>query len=321
MIDIQIVTHNNAATIEATLQSVSEQTYRQFHIMVIDNASNDDTVQQVRGLGVDVYSNLHNLGYAAAHNQGLQANSRAPYVLTLNPDVWLAPQFLQAMVTTLDSDSQIGAAAGCLLRVEQLGSPPTSIDSTGIYIQRNRRQRLRFEGLPVEQRPTHPTYIFGPDGAAAFYRRAMLDDIQLGQLETFDSDFFMHKEDVDICWRAQLRGWRAVYVPDAIAHHVRHFRPGYRANIASNMRRLAVQNRYLLMLKNEVPAHFWRDCPSILAYDLRILVYLCIFERHSLPALWSAWKLRHRIISKRKLIQQNRTVDWRTHRQWFRGMP
>ncbi len=313
---IQIVTYNSAPTIQTALQSVLGQTYQDYDLTIVDNASNDDTVAIIRALNLDVICNAQNSGYAAAHNQALEI-SDAPYVLTLNPDVWLAPNFIETMLATLDSYPRVGAAAGCLQRVEHLDDQPIHIDSTGLYMMPSRRQRLRDEGKPIEDHTQIPTYIFGPDGAAAVYRRAMLDDIKIAG-EFFDTDFFMHKEDVDICWRAQWRGWDALYVPAATAKHIRHFRPGQRQQVSEDMRFLSVRNRYLLMFKNDAAGHFWRDFFHIALYDLKIFFYILLFERASLRALYAVWKLRHRTKAKRQHIQQTRVRHWRDLRQWFK---
>jgi GT2 family glycosyltransferase len=148
----------------------------------------------------------------------------------------------------------------------------------------------------------------------------MLEDIRVSD-EIFDPDFFMHKEDVDVCWRAQLRGWSSVYVPGAVAYHIRHFRPGQRQAVSPHMRFLGVRNRYLLMLKNDIPAHFWCDLPAIAFYDLRILAYLLLRERSSLRAFRSIWQLRQRMRKKRRIIQASRQVDWRQLRRWFKRQP
>jgi GT2 family glycosyltransferase len=138
--------------------------------------------------------------------------------------------------------------------------------------------------------------------------------------ELFDTNFFMHQEDIDLCWRAQLFGWESVYVPDAIAFHIRGFRPGKhnRQTVSSEMRFYAVRNRYLLIMKNEYIPHFWRDIAHILFYELLIFLYLLLRERDSLRAYGSAWNLRHRMWAKRRLIQVRRT-EMNDLRYWFRG--
>lgn len=303
-VSVHVVTYNSAATLETCLKAVQAQSYQDLTVLVIDNASQDDSAEIARRMGVQVNVNAENVGYAAAHNQAIDA-TESDYVLTLNPDVQLQPDFLREMVTALDANPQLGSAAGCLMRVEALGAAPTHLDGVGLMMTRSRRQRLIGEGLPVEQRPTEALPIFGPDGAAAFYRRAMLDDIRV-MGEVFDTDFFMHKEDVDVCWRAQLRGWQALYVPGAVAQHVRGFRPGQRQRVSPYMRFLGVRNRYLLLLKNEIPAEFWRDAPAIVAYDLGIFAYVLLREPRSLRSYWSVLRLLPRMLAKRRVIQGER---------------
>lgn len=314
-VSVHIVTYNNAATIETCLRALLAQTQVDFTVMVIDNASSDDTVDRVERLGVSVQRNARNLGYAAAHNQAINA-TESDYILTLNPDVALAPDFLAQMVKVMDARPDVGSAAGCLFRVNDLQEAPSVMDGTGVFMRRTRRQYLRDDGVPVDKRTSVSTSIFGPDGAAAFYRRAMLDDIRVDG-EVFDSDFFMHKEDIDVCWRAQLRGWSALYVPEAQAKHIRTFRPGQRASVSDDVRFYGVRNRFLLMLKNESSPHLVRDLPWIVGYDLAVLAYILLRERQSLSAYGSAWQLRHRMLQKRRLIQTGRRVDWRALRPYF----
>jgi GT2 family glycosyltransferase len=307
LVSVHIVTYNHAACIDTCLQSVQHQTYRPLSVLVVDNASTDTTVARVQAWQIPVMVNADNRGYAAAHNQAL-AHTQSDYVLTLNPDAWLAPDFIAQMVAYLADHPRVGLAAGLLLRVEHLGDTPHSVDSAGLYMQRSRRQRLRLEGQPIEAVPPDIVPIWGVDGAAAFYRRAMLADIAL-EGEVFDEDFFMHKEDVDLCWRARAYGWSAVCIPGAVAHHVRGFRPGQRQHLAGDVRFWAVRNRYLKLIKNETWADLWRDLRLILGYELLIFGYLLLRERPSLRAYPAAWALRGRMRHKRALIRQRRTVE------------
>jgi GT2 family glycosyltransferase len=316
-VSVHIVTYNSAAHIEACLQSLQNQQGVDFSALVVDNASSDDTVARVEKMGVSIIKNTQNAGYSVAHNQAIaQTANQSDYVLTLNPDVWLDPHYLARIVAVLDENPHVGSAAGRLLRVEKLGDTPEWIDSTGLFMSKSRRQLLRNSGDPVAVCRTIQDFVFGPDGAAAVYRRAMLEDIAI-EGEIFDEDFFMHKEDVDICWRAQLRGWQSVYVPDAIGHHIRGFRPGQRERVSADMRFFGVRNRYLLMMKNDIGAHFWRDFLAIAWYDLKIFGFILLKERASLKAFASAWKMRGRMLKKRRVIQTGRKVTWEALKKWF----
>lgn len=315
-IDIHLVSYNSANTLQACLEAVlSQQTIFPITVRVIDNGSTDESVAIARTCGVEVHLAGENLGYAAAHNRLIDL-SQGDYLLTLNPDVFLIPDFVSQMVDALASQPSVGMAAGCLLRVEHFGETPTSLDGAGVYLRRNRRQGLIGEHLSAQERPNKPALIFGADGAAAFYRREMLEQARL-QGEVFDSDFWMHKEDVDLAWRAQLLGWDALYVPTAVAHHVRGFRPGRRERVSPHMRRIAARNRYLLLLKNDFPAHLLRDIFPVLIYECGILAYMLLKERQSLRAYADAWHLRGKMWAKRRELASKRVRSWSELRQWF----
>lgn len=311
---VQIVTHNSVHFLDPMLTALMSQV-GDWTVQVIDNASSDDTYSFIKKWNIPIYRNSQNLGYAAAHNQALTM-SDSKYVLTLNPDVLLQPNFIISMVETLNQYPMVGMATGCLQRVDELGSDPYEIDGNGIYLLRNGRQGLIGEGLKLGKQPNKLAYVFGADGAAAFYRREMLYDIRL-ESDVFDEDYFLHKEDVDICWRAQWRGWQALYVPDAIAHHVRTFRPGKRHNVNERLRYYGLRNRYSVMLKNQDVKHFWVDFLHILVYELQIWIYVFMFERYSLRLPIELAQNRKRWMVKRKRIRQARRIKPAEIRQWF----
>lgn len=312
---VQIVTYNSAQTIAQTLSAVLTQTIEPHSLLVIDNASTDETVKIVQEMEIQLLQNTENIGYAAAHNQGLMMHT-SDYVLTLNPDIMLEPDFIEQLSTVLEQNSDLGSASGCLLRTDNLDEPTTTVDACGLHMSRSRRQYLRYENAPIATVPDEPFPIMGPDGAAAFYRRAMLEDIMLDG-EIFDTDFFMHKEDVDVCWRAQLLGWQSVCVPTARALHVRHFRPGQRSHVALDIRRIALRNRYLLMIKNDRVLHLLYDLPWIIAYDMAILGYVLLLERSSLSVYRDVLRLYRTTLHKRNQIIKRRRTSAQDMRQWF----
>ena len=315
-VSINIVTWNSEIYITACLKSVFEQIFKNFDVTVVDNGSQDKTLQLIRerfGGHVTIIANPTNEGYCRAHNRAI-AKGAGDYILTLNPDVMLAPTFLENMILAINSAPDIGSVNGKLLRVEseyfgehfEITPHLLTIDSAGLAMLRTRRQVLRGH-LADHRQYRDMTYIFGPDGAAALYRREMLEDVKV-EGEYFDGDFVIHKEDVDLAWRAQLCGWKSLYVPDAVAYHVRGFRPGRREGMAAEVKRHALKNRYLLIMKNELPQTFLRDCLHILFYDLEILAYVLLFEKSSLPAYWDCLRLAAKMLRKRKEIQKRRRV-------------
>lgn len=315
-VTVQIVTHNNSSTIGDCIQSVLKQRYKNIALVVIDNASTDGTPRILRRLGVQTILLTQNVGYAAAHNKALHRFA-SKYVLTLNPDIVIDREFVGRLVHALDhAPADVGSAQALLYRVEKLTTRSHVIDSAGIYMNVFRRQNLRFGGTNENTNKLLQEYIFGPDGAAAFYRRAMLMDIDVGS-GIFDEDYFMHKEDVDVSWRAQLRGWKSLFVPEAVGYHIRTFRPGERAHVHAELRAHALRNRYYLIVKNDLVLLWLRDVLWISLYDVGIFFYTMLRERESLKAYREALGGLGHLLWKRKSIQTSRRVSTRYMSQWF----
>jgi GT2 family glycosyltransferase len=311
---VQLVTYNNERTLRACLTSLRKQTLKDFSVIAVDNNSQDSTKRILAASGIRSVYLSSNTGYAAGHNRALSL-AKSDYVLTLNPDVALSPTFLAEMVNAMDhAGKNMGSASGLLYRVETLGEKSRMIDGAGLYMTPARRQMLRFAGQTNVS--VGVSRIFGPDGSAAFYRRSMLADIDRG-FGVFDEDFFMHKEDVDVCWRAQLRGWKALLVPQATASHIRTFRAGRRSGMPQWLRRIAVRNRYYLMLKNELPLLFLRDVFWILPYDVGIMLYLVLKERRSLSAFADVVRSLPRLFRKRASIMRSRRASTQDMARWF----
>lgn len=312
LVSIGLVTWNSATYLPDCLGALSRQTYPAVELIVVDNASSDNSVQHIfaRYPSAHIIRNSVNCGYSAAHNQAIRAAS-GDFYLALNPDVVMQPDYIEALVATLSVDSQCGAAGGKLLL------EPAVFDSAGLFLDRRRRQYLRAHGKRDDGQFDQPCEVFGVDGAAPLYRRAMLEDIQFeGQF--FDECFFAYKEDVDVAWRARLRGWKAWYEPAAVALHVRAFRPGRRERGNRRTRRYSVRNRYLLLMKNETCEGWRRDWPYILGYDVQILIYLLLREPTSLWALREAQQLWPRMQRWRTYIHSRRCATTAEVESWFR---
>ena len=317
IVSVGLVTWNSAAFLSDCLISLLAQREVEFDLTVVDNASTDDSLAQVARFfpQAHIIRNPANRGFCGAHNQAIHA-SQAEFYLPLNPDVILEPDYLSAMLSSQQGLPRAGLSAGRLL----LGHPadqPRRIDSTGLFIDRKRRQFLRAHTELDTGQHAFKEEVFGVDGSAPLYRRAMLEDISF-EGEYFDETFFAHKEDVDLSWRARLMGWRCVYTPNAIAYHQRNFRPGKRSGISRETRLDAVKNRYLLLYKNEIPLGWRRDGLLILWYDLKIFIYLCLFERSSLAAFGQVRRLLPRAAAWRKFTHSHLRCDPAELLSWFK---
>lgn len=328
-ITINIVTHNSADTIDACLQGVTRQHYRDYQVTVFDNASTDDSLARVRAWEsptVRVVANEQNTYFARAHNWAID-HSDSEFVLTLNPDVMMYPDYFTQVIAAFDRSSQIGSVNGKLLLVDQeelspelLRSPPNPlalIDGAGLTMRRSRRPYLRGNRQLTRTHCLQPHYIFGVDAACGAYRRSMLEDIAIDG-EYFDNDFVIYREDVDLAWRAQLSGWDSYYTPDAVAYHVRGFQLGRgRGRMAPALKRHSVKNGWLLSIKNDSVWSMLRCVPWILPYQLKILAGILTVEHGSLGAVGDVIKLLPTMRRKRRIIHARRRRTEREMREWF----
>ena len=266
----------------------------------------------MREVATTLVANDRNRGFAAAANQGIAA-ARAPFVQLLNPDCFLEPAYCATLMKALElAGPAFGMATGRLL----LADDPTRVDSRGIRMTRSGRHLDIGQGEPDDDDDADAE-VFGVSGAAAMYRKSFLDDVAVdGQV--FDEDFFSYREDADLAWRGQLFGWRAVYVADAVAHHVRRVTPERRRELPPNINMHSVKNRFLLRLKNESLWLAMRNAPFELARDLVTIGAVLTVERTSLPALGWLWRNRRRIMARRRAIQKKRRVSDRALAGWFR---
>jgi GT2 family glycosyltransferase len=315
LVSIGLITWNSAIHLPACLNSLAFQAQTDFELIAVDNASTDDSVVLVKNRfpKARLILNQENRGFCGGHNQAISA-AQGKYYMALNPDVVMQPNYLAALVDALQSRPAFGSAAGKLLQA------PGIIDTTGLFINRCRQQYLRGHGELDLGQYDQPNEIFGVDGAAPLYRMAMLQAASW-QSEVFDESFFAYKEDVDLAWRARLLGWSSCYTPDAIALHPRTFRPGQGVVGRKNLSRLArlhsIKNRYLLLIKNESTFGWQHDWARILFYDLKILGYLVLLERDSLPAFGLLRKAWARAQAWRTYLWRQVRVSPSAMQEWF----
>lgn len=309
-ISIVLVTWNSAPYLRRCLDGILQQTYLDRELIVVDNASSDPSADLVAPHATRVIRNETNRGFSAAVNQALAVAS-GEFLLVLNPDCYLEAEYVERLVGVFES-ARLGSATGLLIRARGWDIEPTrDIDSAGMRMTRNGRH------LDITVRPAGLTEVFGVSGAAAMYRVAFLRDISVDG-EVLDEDFFAYREDADVAWRGQLRGWSAVCEPRAVAYHVRRVTPEKRRMLPADVNLHSVKNRFLLRIRNEGAYLALRNAPFELARDLVVIVAALTIERSSLPAFAWLWRNRKRVLAKRRLIQSRRTVHDRDLAKWFR---
>jgi GT2 family glycosyltransferase len=241
-VSVVLVTWNSARFLPSVLASLGAQEGVTTELVVVDNASADDSVAVATTLVPDarVIRNSDNRGFAAAVNQGVDA-ARAELVLLLNPDVVLDPAYCRELRDAVRADPRAAAATGTLFADAQR----TVLDSTGHIVMRGGITWNRHGGAPASAAPGATNEVFGVSAAAAMYRRAALRDVD-GPDGVLAASFFAYYEDVDLDWRLRWRGGRCLHVPAATAVHERSASGARRS---APIRRHQLANELLLLAR------------------------------------------------------------------------
>jgi GT2 family glycosyltransferase len=323
LVSVTLVTYNSGRFIKRCLESVLEQKYPHLEVIVVDNASTDGTVDLLDQFQdtCRIHLNTENTGFAAAQNQAI-ALSSGEWVLTLNPDMLLLPDFIQGLVEAGHLDQKIGTVCGKLLTIQATFDLPEKqlIDSTGIYFTPMLRHLDRGSQQVDNGHYLNFEYVFGATAAAALYRREMIDDISI-QGEFFDPDFFVYREDADVAWRAQLLGWRCIYTPLARGYHVRKVLPGNRHALPPEINMHSVKNRFLMRIKNMTPDLYRRNWLSITGRDLVVIGACLVREHTSLKAFVYLFRNWRRVLIKRREIMKRRRAKDDYLASWFSFEP
>ncbi|MGB3905874.1 MAG: glycosyltransferase family 2 protein [Anaerolineae bacterium] len=299
-VSVIVLNWNGKHFLQECLGSLRQQTFKEFDTILVDNGSTDGSVQYIerRFPEVKVIALPNNIGFASGNNVGIQA-SDTEYVALLNNDTKADPGWLEALTKALEEHPQVGFCASKIL----LHDPPDVIDSAGdlfytcgVGEKRGRAEKDR--GQFARQKP-----VFGACGAAALYRRAMLDDIGV-----FDEDFFAYAEDVDLSFRAQLAGYQCLFVPEAVVYH--HFQ-GTSHRLPDEALYWSRRNALYALVKNMPAGLLYRRLPYVLSY------YLAADTAYIVQGKWKSI-LRARLdnirtfkktLAKRRSIQARRRVS------------
>lgn len=312
MVSVCIVNWNGLRYLPACLESIRAQDYSEvIEIIIVDNFSTDGSweyLQKAKG-NIKLIRNITNKGFAYAQNQAIKAGS-GEYALHLNFDVELEPNFISEMVRFMKLYPEAGMISGKLYK-QVSGKKSKLIDTTGIMMEHCFMKPRGQEELDIGQYDgPSGRHIFGGCGAAVFCRRKMLEDVACSG-EFFDEDFVSYVEDVDLSWRAQLKGWQCFYNPNAVAYHERGVTRRESRKIQKEYIVYGFRNRYCSMVKNITVGYWKKNKFKIIGRELYFLLgsnsTTSRFVRWQ--ALYLALKLRKRMLEKRKIIQAGKKVS------------
>jgi GT2 family glycosyltransferase len=255
-----VVNRDGGEALAQCLASLVAQNGVSMEIMVIDNGSLADEAGAVRERfpSVRVVPLTRNVGFAGGVNEGI-ARTSGEFVLVVNNDARLAPDYAARLAARLSLDARLAAAQGVVL-----GEDGTTIDTAGLSWNSRGEAVPLFSGQERSSAPTAVVEIPGVSATAALYRRRALESVAVGS-RAFDDSFFAYYEDVDLSLRLARSEWRFVLDPEAVAFH-RGSMTGARTPWKRSL--WIARNRWRTLLKNFDHAFLRSRLRDLLRADL-----------------------------------------------------
>jgi GT2 family glycosyltransferase len=304
LLSVVIPNWNGQRFLATCLDALLRQTYAPLEIIVVDNASSDGSQAFIRQHypQVTLIELASNRGFTGACNAGMEA-AAGEFVALLNNDTEVDAGWAAAVVAAFGRDARVGLVASKMLLFEQRDH----IHTAGDGFSTDGRAINRGVWQKDEGQYDREEYVFSACGGSSAYRRAMLDEVGL-----LDDDFFFLLEDIDLGWRAQLAGWRALYTPQAIVYHYLSATGGGTTASFYDGR-----NAIFVLVKN-LPLALWRRHGRAILRRQAHLAWEALRAwrgqaararlRGMLAALWHL----PRLLAKRRAIQAQRRASLET---------
>ena len=310
---VLIVNWNGGGLLSQCLESLAHQRRPPDHVIVVDNASTDDSLARAeeRLRKVELIRLDENVGFARANNLAARAARRFDTIALLNPDAVADPGWLEALMTAANREPTAVAFASQM----RLASAPKYLDGAGDSYHVSGRAWRNGHRMPFADWAVASGEVFAPCAAAALYRQEAFDEVG-----GFDEHYFCYFEDVDLGFRLRLRGYRCLYVPAAIVQHVSSALSGYRSDFAVYH---GERNAVWTFIKDMPGPLLLAYLPQHLALNIAALMYYpwrgqgWVVVRAKLDALRSLAS----VLRRRREVQRTRRVSaWTLRRAMCRGV-
>lgn len=267
-ISVIIPNYNGEKIIDGCIQSLLQQEYKDFNIIVVDNNSTDESVKIIEEKypSITLIKNNENLGFAAAVNIGIKV-SKSDFVALLNNDTEVDTKWLGNLYSVVSKDDKIFSASSKMIRFYERDI----IDDAGDQYNLLGWAYKRGDGASVDKFNKNKV-VFSTCAGAGLYRRKVFEEIGY-----FDENFFAYLEDIDVSFRGNIHGYKNVYVNDAIVYHMVSATSGSRHNEFKV--KLASRNSIYLIRKNMPLIFTIINLPFLI---LGIIVKYIFFLRKSL---------------------------------------
>ena len=310
-VSIIILSWNSGRHLPICLNALSNQSFKDFNVVLVDNNSTDNSVEGLKDdwadLSIVVKKLDTNLGFAIANNLGAHL-ARGEWIVLLNADAYPEPDWLEQFLKTAEQNPDYNFFSS---RQIQYNSPHL-LDGAGDDYHVSGLAWRRFYSHTKEEYGLKQEEVFGACAAAAMYRRE--DFLRVGG---FDEDYFSYFEDVDLSFRMRLAGGKCLYVPQAVVHHVGSASTG---KISDFVVYHGHRNLVWAYFKDMPSYLFWVYLPLHLVMNLYFMIsFIFKGKGHAiLKAKWDAFRGLPTALRKRRMIQRMRTVPVSEIYRWMR---
>ncbi len=301
-ISVILVIWNSAAVLPHCLENISKQSVKDFEIVIVDNGSSDNAIEQLQeswpNINFQIKKLGSNKGFAVANNIGARL-ARGKWLALLNSDAFPEPDWLEQLLQAAENNPEFTFFASRQIQA----NANDLLDGAGDAYHVSGLAWRQYLGFPVDQYGLESVEVFSACAAAALYsRQAFLD------VGGFDEDFFSYLEDVDLGFRLRLQGHRCLYVPRAIVYHIGSATLGAKSDFALYH---IHRNFVWLFVQNMPSSQLWINFPAHLIANLIFPIYNTLRGRGKVfwRAKWDALHDLPRALRKRREIQSRRSAS------------